>query len=182
MTIIPTCEPATDHSLGGVFSNTLTRVTCRLGAEYGPFLVGGCVGELSAAQFGEGLVHGNSWRLTGGEAVRCLSERPADPFLCTHAFSATPRGPGSIAPRGAFASLFRPHFTLKSPGGPAVRSALGVHQPAYGEHRIRGVFTARGLRTLLDVRGLDGGGRGVRTPPLRPPTRTASQGQFDWGF
>ena len=23
---------------------------------------------------------------------------------------------------------------------------------------------------------------GFRTPPLKPPTRTASQGQFDWGF
>ena len=165
MTIIPTCDPTADLSLVGAFSDAPTRVIGKLNAESGPLLVGGSVEKNSAAQFEECAVSGYSLRQTCEEDTNCPSEKPAGPFLCTHAFSPIRGGPRSVAQRDAYASLFCPYFTLKGPGGPAIRFNLGGHQPTYGGHRISGLSTARGLRNLLDIRGLEKEEQGLSSLP-----------------
>ena len=69
---------------------------------------------------------------------------------------------------------------LKGPVGSAERFALGIHQPAHVRHRIKVLSAVGGLRTLLDVGGLDDGAGGLTTlPPLVLPIRPVSQVRFD---
>ena len=80
MTIIPACDPTADLSLEGAFSDAPTRVICRLNAESCALLVGGSVGEKSAAQFEEGTESGYSMRQTCGEDTNCSQMSPLAPF------------------------------------------------------------------------------------------------------
>ena len=92
MTIIPACDPTPNLSLVGPFSDAPNRVICKLNAESCPLLVGGSEKEKSATQFEECAVSGYSMRQTCGEDTNCPSDKPAGPFLCTHAFGVVREG------------------------------------------------------------------------------------------